>query len=346
SGDTKDELKTFVLLFGDVLLKRDDDDGGGGGGGGQQQAGQADHYFHYAYQMPHAVPQRIVALYKNRCYHTPGGDVKPDLKEYGDCDLDDEKRFDIKKGICPSLMEILNSWTDIMGGGGSGGGGGVQDLERLWMEATIGHPLSGRDIKELLAINGDKSASLKSGKEKELAARVIETWCEASAVAATARLMSLLKARAIDHVTLSRVLTNEEKGMFMQLVNRYIDYLSLAQMDVNSKMQATAMLTGASILYDRLNVMHVGGTSVANQNAAGGTLTNDKVTIFGNKWAQPGTTGAAPAAPQQRTMSLGKTIDDFRSIFGSEAADKLKQAEVSAARNDPINKMAQRMFGK
>ena len=232
----KSRVKEFKLLFGDVVLKGATEGGGTG-------------TFHYATQMPKASPQKIVSMYKNRCYHS-GGPAAADLKEHGtDCHLEEETRFKVKCGICPSLMLIMENWDKILKKEPVNTECG--DKDRLWMEASFGHPINGRDIKQFLAINGDPSANLDSGEEKELGARVIESWCEASAIAAASRLYAMKKAASVDHVILTNHLTETEKAQFLRLVNRYGEYLAMAQLDANSKLATTALATGASILYDR-----------------------------------------------------------------------------------------------
>jgi hypothetical protein len=246
-----DRVEAFKLLFGDVVLKPVK-------AGGAQ--GDEEGFFHFANQMPKASPRKLTAMFKNLCKHGDGQLL--DLSEPGSqsaCHLNAKSKFKINCGICPAAIDIMKNWDGVLDGSYTGGKCG--DLEQTWMEATMGHPFTGREVKQFLLLNGDPNANLK--EPKEIAARVIESWCEASAVAATSRLYASMKTVAADHVTLSNALTTRQKAQFIALTDRWGETMNMAQLDANSKLASMAVLTGTSIFYDRERAAMTASSQVA-----------------------------------------------------------------------------------
>ena len=130
----------------------------------------------------------------------------------------------------------------------------------------MGHPLDGRIIKQFLAVNGDPVTELPPGEEKATLSRVIDSYCEASAVSALVRLHSRFASMVEDHLLLSRTLNTSEKQQLQTLVNRFGSYLALAEADTNSKYKAEASLAGISMQFDRRMTGLLASTSQANLN--------------------------------------------------------------------------------
>lgn len=243
-------MKAFKAIYGDVVVTTE-------GAKGQASNGQEPHIA-YLYQLPQAGIPELVGMFKDKCNYNP--DLDNSIGNQGIC-KDLAQDFKVEFGVCPALFEIFKNWKSIISGQGS-----TQDIGKAWAEASMGHPLDGRIIKEFLAINGDPVTELPPGEEKATLSRVIDAYCEASAISALVRLHSRFASMTEDHLLLNRTLNTSEKQQLQTLVNRFGSYLALAEADTNSKYKAEASLAGVSIQFDRRMTGLLASTSQANLN--------------------------------------------------------------------------------
>ena len=243
-------MKAFKAIYGDVVLTTE------GAKGGSSKSGQEPHLA-YLYQLPEAGIPELVGMFKDKCNFNPSLDNS--IGNQGICQ-DLARDFKVEYGVCPALFEIFKNWKSIISDGSA------SDLGKIWAEASMGHPLDGRIIKQFLAVNGDPVTELPPGEEKATLSRVIDSYCEASAVSALVRLHSRFASMVEDHLLLSRTLNTSEKQQLQTLVNRFGSYLALAEADTNSKYKAEASLAGISMQFDRRMTGLLASTSQANLN--------------------------------------------------------------------------------
>jgi len=221
-------------------------------------------------------------MFKNRCAHADGKPIpiRESGKQGDGCGLGDmeENKFGVKCGICPSLARLLENRAATLRNDKGTLNTDCGDLGELWTQAQLGHPLNGRELQSFLKLLGDLSEA-KPDLQKAEFARVVDSWCESSAVAAAARTFASARAVAADVVVLSNQLADHEKAQFLGLAERYKEIFALAQMDANARLAATATITGVSIFADRGDAASM-ATAQATSNqasvsnsAAGGSAT-------------------------------------------------------------------------
>jgi len=116
---------------------------------------------------------------------------------------------------------------------------------QLWAEASLGMPLSARDIDIL------RQRNLLDSRRKE---RWINAFCDASAVAAFRRLHNRMKSVVRNHATLNQSVSERDKAIALRLLDRIDRQLSGAESDVNAGGRAEVMLAALNVQYERLAI--------------------------------------------------------------------------------------------
>jgi hypothetical protein len=145
-------------------------------------------------------------------------------------------------------------------------------MEEQWGEASMGFFLSGRDINGILALNGTNEPKLEGNDATGKMKRVIQDFCDASAISAFTRFHVRMGTIINDHMTLNSQVSSGDKAKVMQLYNRVSQQLELAKMDQAASSGAQNILMGTSIQMDRRNTAAAaaavtGAISMANQGA-------------------------------------------------------------------------------
>jgi hypothetical protein len=246
------------------------------------------------------------------------------LKEPGTCHGDeDERDFGVKYGVCPALWRILDNWEAILkkasGGADSGADSGdIGDYARWWAEASMGQRLNGLNIKALLHLHGDAALDLEN--PDLTMARVMESYCDSSAVAALTRLHARKKAQFVDFLALSQKLTSAEKQRLVGLMERYTHYLAMAEADVSSKFMSQASLSGITMQYERYLIHTAGSAGQSAVHLAGRAKSISSLAAFlgDNSVAEAG-----GAALRVRAPETGLTAREQESLKNFESTREL-----------------------
>ena len=152
-------------------------------------------------------------------------------------------------GPSNSLEDIAIATGLGAAAGGSAGAAGApiasvsnQEFSKRWVEASLGHELNGRNISEFLSLNGSERTSTDTNDLNLTQARVVESFCDASAIAALTRLHVGYKAQIMDFLVLNNSITAQQKNQMLALMDRVSQYLALAEADTASKYNVEALL--------------------------------------------------------------------------------------------------------
>ncbi|MCB0321993.1 MAG: hypothetical protein KDD69_00420 [Bdellovibrionales bacterium] len=322
-------LQTFKTFYGDITVEPK---------ASSSYGGSAPKNMSVRYQIPKASPQKLVALYKNRCQHSEQIDamILTHPAPSPGCDLNEVSDFDVKYGVCPALGQIFEQWENIVRGSPP------SDFEKLWSEGSMGHPLDGNDIREFLSLHGDPQKSIPRDKINLVLLRVLESFCRSSAVAALTRVHSTNKAYFLDQIALSQKLTPQEKGQLSMLVDRFSHYLALAEADVSSKFLAEATMAGMSIEFDRWKTAHLGASTQSAVAMAARSSNNSNTSSFlGGVTSLASIGGGAGGGG-----AVSRTVATFRENFGDTAAEQIAVVERQRAQLDPVTVVARRLRGE
>lgn len=239
-----------------------------------------------------SVPQ-LVNMFRDGCYATPqcGPDVS---REQCDalianspgkaCPMTGMK---ITYGICPALKQLIvaSSVKDeelgTVGVKPLPGGGTARDaLNSMYVEASLGTPVTNLDIINFREFGdlGSTSSTLKRpcNPDEESAdstecwtptgelRRVINSFCDSSAIGVVRRLHVRLKTLVLDHLALNQKATDREKQQMLALVDRVGSLLSLAEADVRASYMAQAALQGLSVAGSRKRELQNGAAREAS----------------------------------------------------------------------------------
>jgi len=248
----KKAVRIFKQLYGDVMITGKNASGGGG---------DSDDPLRYMYMFPKYSLKKTVRAMRNGCSSCDAGSCPPGGTKPDNCPLQED--FTRQLGICDALQLILANWEKINDGSMRG-----QDVQDWWVDASSGFVLTGRTIKNLLAVNGDptRASASPSGRMK----RVIDAFCDASAVAAVTRINLRFAAAVSDHLAMNQHVTSADKAKLLGLINRFSEQLALAQADVGASFEVENLLTGLSIAHDRRQ----GGFLASVASAATGEVNN------------------------------------------------------------------------
>lgn len=153
----------------------------------------------------------------------------------------------LKHGICPAVRYIL--WRFDNGTISDCFDGKAQDdcnedsLRSLWLEASMGGPLTAADFTNLSGMRATTGASSSSSsfaleiqgtgadQRGDRRDRWITTFCDSSAVTAFKKLHLRMMSITLDFMTYNTKLTRNQKDRVMKLMNRVSSYLELGAMD-------------------------------------------------------------------------------------------------------------------
>ena len=158
----------------------------------------------------------------------------------------------------PATVQILRNWDRIVSNKNS-----PTLTARLWYDASMGHPLDGRDIQQFLNLHGDTAINLDPNQISGVLGRVLEAFCDASAAAATSRLHVGLTTGYLNHITMNQHLTPRQRSEFYRLLGRLGEHLRMAEEESASKYLTEALLTGLSIQYDRWKTSYMASAQTA-----------------------------------------------------------------------------------
>lgn len=159
----------------------------------------------------------------------------------------------VQTGICPAFRQLLE-WEHA----------GVLEQKRqdnpaqlnnLWIEASLGGPITVEDLTNILKMRTDDNPNVKlfdsvtkgNSSHKRLS-KYVESFCDASAVTAFKKLHVRMMSIALDHMALNRKATERDKAMARQLMSRVSQYLELGGIDSRSSNEE--MLVAAGIESD------------------------------------------------------------------------------------------------
>ena len=142
----KDRAEDYKRLFGDVVLVDPSQAGNG------QQGNQQEPSYAYVTQMPLVSPQKMVSVFKNKCFHpgppaTGGNSAQqtgPSLGTPGNCGIQEDERYKVTCGICPGIFTIMKNWEDWLEGKQIDGGECGSTRDEILLQASLGHPITGR----------------------------------------------------------------------------------------------------------------------------------------------------------------------------------------------------------
>ena len=316
-----ESLKMFKRIYGDIVMK-------------SEPGESRKKNFHYTYQTPAWSPHTLTALYKNRCWNDGSGEPKSDLHRQGTCQgSEDISSFGIRYGICPSLIKILGVWDRIKDG--SYAGGGLGDFPKWWAEASSGHELNGRQIDQFLTLNGSTRSKIAKEDINLVTARVIEAFCDSSSIAALARLHARFKAHVMDFMILNQTVTAQEKSYLMALMDRYTQYISLAEVDTSARYSVEALLNGTSMNYDRLQMANMGSQS--NAMLSNAEQSQEQVVGFlQSGHLQQGIGGGTGGVGGIARTSPTEIVNSVKSLYGDAAAREVALGEKEKLDSDPI----------
>lgn len=182
----------------------------------------------------------------------------------------------ITKGICPALVHIVRFGAPLTAAE-------KEDLKPYWVEASLGKILTGRDIENIRRLAGiNHMGRLPDDfKIEGDIRRFIQSFSDASAVAAYKRLHARMKSIALDHMALSTVATAADKADLSRLMDRVSDYLALAEYDAEANYYAANHLTGGAIAGDRGRASDYAAGAVAAGAAQSNQSMGSSMTVFG-----------------------------------------------------------------
>ncbi len=299
---------TFKKVFGDYVMKEVE----------SSEAGSADYsdpYLGMVYQAPAISPEGLFYMNRNRCAELPrdASNVTPK----GDCGLNEDVRFKIKHGICPSVGEILDKYDRIQRGEG-------QDiLNEYEAEASAGIPFTMGLAKAIIELGSTEIDRLPSGTERLDTANAINLFCDVSALSAAARQVIMLKRVANDMVALNSQVTSKDKNVFLNLAERYLDWFRMRMVEQQIRASVLAANTGVLIEHDRQF-----SSNVASMNEAWkGVISNRSTSplgaggIFGNTLKSTG--GGAGGGGVQRGAADTKRLSNAPLPHESNIASRM-----------------------
>ena len=231
-GDEKEKVKkvakAFREMYGDYEIKSEE--------------GKAT----YKYKFPkYSMPEKIAA-FRNGCQSCKDGLCTTDHQM--SCPMTGQF---LKYGICPAIEEIFKDWEEILKAEQQG----EQGLDRwkdIWVEASLGIPLASRDIMGFISLlYPEGKRSVPKDKIKGEMRRVVDMWCDASAVAAFRSFHTRFRSIMLDHLALNANANPDDRARLIGLVDRIGGQLSLGEMDAKGNYMAAQMLQGVGMHYDR-----------------------------------------------------------------------------------------------
>jgi hypothetical protein len=251
NGDA-DKVKKIVFFFkemyGAILLRSSASSGGA--------SNKGEPYMQYSYLFPKWSVLRKVAAIRNGCDSDPTGGE--DVGEQGtDCPVHE---LAMKYGVCPSLEGIIKNRPAIKRVEMQ-----TEEVAEWFTEAGAGgYPASGEFVESLYAVNGNPTAEITEIKGK--LKRVVDHYCDATALAAFTRYHTRLAAIVEDHLALNEHVTSADKAKVLSLVIRGSDQLQLAQADVAASAPIESISTGVMQAKDRKAAGYTSAVAEANQD--------------------------------------------------------------------------------
>ena len=284
----KDTVKSFKMLYGDIVLKEETGDKG-------------EPVFSYVYQMPAINPEKLIALYKNRCYYPPDPNSREkDLHKHGNCNIEDEKLFNVKMGICPALMLLASKW-DVH----------INSVDKIpveqWVEASSGMAITGEDMYNWIHLGGDKARNIPLGTVGGLQMRVIESWCNASAVVMANNTHRRFSSFVNDHITLNQNLTQQEKARLLDLTSRYTQAFLSAEADFSSRYRVMNAMQKLRTYTDRKTIAQMGDNAAAIANNTMDRQVAANMTTFQGSLTAPEAAGGG-GGPTRRKLDFSDVL--------------------------------------
>jgi hypothetical protein len=263
----------------------------------------------YIYLFPKWSVLRKVAAIRNGCDSDPTGGE--DVGEQGtDCPVHE---LVMKYGVCPSLEGIIKNWPAIKRGDMQ-----TEEVAEWFTEAGAGgYPVSGEFVEALYAVNGNPTAEITEIKGK--LKRVVDHYCDATAIAAFTRYHTRLAAIVEDHLTLNQQITSADKAKVLSLVNRVSDQLQYAEADFAASAPIEAIGTGVLQAKDRKAAGYTSAVAEANQDAQTEASYTGGLVAFGGPTylsVAPGG-GADSSGATARSTGAEKLDDAITRVLGS-----------------------------
>ena len=302
-GNAKQEVEKKVKavkeVHGEVILEDPDESFVG------PPAPDSEPSLRYVFQFPKFSVERRIAALRNGCAYCESPPCK--ISEKGTaCPLEE---LGLKYGICPAISEILKDWDKI-----NAAKNPQRDAEtiRKWIEASMGHSLTGRAIKAMVYLDElhRKNVPEAGGKLK----RFLDAWCDASAVRAFTRYHTEFQARMNDHLTLNRQVTERDKAQLIGLMSRVSEQLSLSQADEGANYTVESVLTGLSVAHDRSLASSMSAAVASDiQGQANAQSRSGEVSSFGRLSELYVGDGAGNAGGR----AAGRTMDPIESTLSA-----------------------------
>lgn len=152
---------------------------------------------------------------------------------------------EVDYGICPAFKLIVSlDRKNLVGSIMREESGAVMtpdELRAIWTEATLGDPISSRDLQNI-------NENFKDTSEMEL---FINTFCDTSAAVAFKKLHLRMRSIALDHLLINQKINESDRRVITKLMNRVAEYLGLAEEDRRSV--ADSALMASEVRRNRLD---------------------------------------------------------------------------------------------
>ncbi|MCC6932425.1 MAG: hypothetical protein IT292_04130 [Deltaproteobacteria bacterium] len=116
-------------------------------------------------------------------------------------------------GICPAVIDILKNWPPTEDK--------MAKLRELWPDASLGKILKAADIESWFVFSPVKPPVPQNWKPTGQMLKFVNSFCDASAVAALKKIHENTKAIIEDHLMLNRVMDEQQKAEMRNMIARF-----------------------------------------------------------------------------------------------------------------------------
>jgi len=193
----------------------------------------------------------------------------------------------------------------------------------------MGQPLYGAIVEGILSMVSNTSKELLPADAALETASIIEAFCNASATSSVVRHMAFYKNLMNDSIIYNTVITQREKAILNQLIDRYFEAVRLADLDEQSKYRVYAVTQGIGMNRDKGLLMSMAGASQAQANLIANTTNASNLTSFVSSGLITGNGGG--------NGGTARTRIDIASRLTGKGAELMRKSEAEAAQYDPLN---------
>jgi len=297
---------SFIQLFGDVVLKTEEGNGN-------------EPHLRHQYQMPQINLDRFIALHKNKCNHSSVPQANLDQEGQG-CGIEEEERFGIQYGVCPSLKVILQEISELHRDGTR-----IKEQDVRLAEASLGIPITSGLLRALIYMLDSDGVKIGEGEERGRAFNAILAFCDNSAISAAQRQVLFYRRALNDILAINQHLSQRDKQLAINLIDRYLEQLKMLEMQEAAKARVNAVNTGIHLVYGRGLAGEIGSSTTAAVAQSNRSSIASNIAGFGGTQTGAGS-GGSGGTLVSRTKGVPEKLSPEYEQRIADMTDRIERA--------------------